>query len=211
MEQQKQAKGVSPAATAVIAAVTLVIGIYIGTVISGMSAPPPPQRAAAPGMPPAAPPAMTGQSQQGEIPEAMAREIASMEVRTSSNPDDKASWTQLGHLYFDTNQPEKAIRAYTHALDLDPSNADVWTDLGVMYRRAGQPGKAVESFDKAIENDPAHQTARFNKGVVLMHDLGDQAGAIAAWKGLLAINPQATAPNGVPVAGMIQELEKMQP
>lgn len=197
-------KGVSAAATAVIAAITFVIGIYVGTVISGMTAGQ--KVAAAPQpMPQGASPAPASQSQ---VPADMAREIEALEVRTSTSPDDLAAWTQLGHLYFDTNQPEKAIRAYTRSLELEPHNADVWTDLGVMYRRADRPSQAVESFDKAIQNDPLHQTARFNKGIVLMHDLGDEAGALAAWRGLLEINPQAGAPNGVPVAEMVKELEK---
>ena len=140
----------------------------------------------------------------------MAQEIASLEVRASSNPDDVDAWTRLGHRYFDTDQFDKAIRAYTRALELDPSSADVWTDLGVMYRRSDKPSQAVESFDKAILTDPTHQTARFNKGVVLMHDLGDMPGALAAWKELLQVNPQAAAPNGVPVADMVRELEKQQ-
>ncbi len=198
-------KGVSSAAAAVIAAITFVIGIYVGTVISGMSAGvsgPAPQRVAAPqSMPQAA-------TEGGQVSEGMAREIAALEVRASSNPDDLGAWIKLGHLYFDTAQFDNAIRAYTRALELDPTDPDVWTDLGVMYRRIDRPSQAIESFDKAIQADPTHETARFNKGVVLMHDLGDEAGAVAAWKELLEVNPQATAPNGVPVGDMIGELEK---
>lgn len=198
-------KGVSAAATAVIAAVTFVIGIYVGTVISGMSTHPPQTAAAPQSMPPAAPQA----EPEGQMSEALAKEIAALEVSASSNPDDLETWVKLGHMYFDANQFDKAIRAYERSLELDPSNADVWTDLGVMYRRDGNIQQAVDSFDKAIQADPLHQTARFNKGVVLMHDLGDQAGALAAWRELLEVNPEAIAPNGAPVADMIKELEKM--
>jgi peroxiredoxin len=47
-----------------------------------------------------------------------------------------------------------------------------------MYRRSGQPRKAIENFNKAIAVNPKHETAQFNKGIVLMHDLGDRDGAI---------------------------------
>ena len=79
------------------------------------------------------------------------------------------------------------------------------TDLGIMYRRSGDPQKAIEMFDRAITLDPQQQNARFNKGIVLLHDLKDKAGAVAAWEGLLEINPVAMAPNGQSVDALIQQ------
>ena len=115
-------------------------------------------------------------------------------------------WTKLGNLYFDTNQPEKAIDAYTNSIALSPNDPHVLTDIGVMYRRAGKPQKAVEFFNKAILASPEHETARFNKGIVLYYDLKDKAGAIQAWKGILQINPAAKTPNGKPIQDMIRDL-----
>ena len=68
--------------------------------------------------------------------------------------------------------------------------------LGIMYRRSGQPQKAIEAFDRAIATDPKHENSRFNKGIVLMHDLNDREGAIAAWEELVEVNPNALTPNG---------------
>ena len=47
-----------------------------------------------------------------------------------------------------------------------------------------------------------------NKGIVLLHDLQDPAGAIRAWEGLLEINPVASFPGGMSVDQMIQQLKK---
>jgi cytochrome c-type biogenesis protein CcmH/NrfG len=135
------------------------------------------------------------------------QQIAKLEELTQQNPQDIEAWTRLGHAYFDSNQPAKAIAAYQNSLRLRPENADVWTDLGVMYRRNDQPEEAVRAFDKAIEIDPKHEIARFNKGIVLIHDLSDFDAGIRAWKELVDINPMARAPNGQTVDELIRQLE----
>ena len=133
--------------------------------------------------------------------------IASLEDETARNPQNTRAWIQLGNEYFDSGQHEKSIWAYRKALELDPNNANVWTDMGIMYRRSGNPQEAINSFDKAIEVDPNHEPSRLNKGIVLLHDLQDFDGAIAAWEALLAVNPVAMAPTGRSVDEMIQQMK----
>jgi cytochrome c-type biogenesis protein CcmH/NrfG len=135
-------------------------------------------------------------------------EIAGLEFKTSQNPADIAAWIQLGNLCFDSDLPDKAIAAYDKALALNPNNADVLTDQGVMYRKAGKYDKAVQSFDKAIAVDHKHEIARFNKGIVLMHDLNNPKGAIQAWEELLAVNPLAMAPNGQSIDEMLKKMKQ---
>lgn len=137
------------------------------------------------------------------------RAIAALEKETASHPDDAGAWARLGHRYFDSNQVAKAIGAYEKSLALNAKNADVWTDLGVMYRRSGKPQKALEAFDNAMRVDPKHEVSRFNKGIVLLHDLKDRRGAIQVWESLLSINPFAMAPNRQSVDQMVQMLKKM--
>jgi cytochrome c-type biogenesis protein CcmH/NrfG len=131
-----------------------------------------------------------------------------LEAEVAKNQRNTAAWIQLGHVYFDTDQYKKAIDAYEKALELDPKNGDVWTDLGIMYRRSGLPRKAIECFDRAVVVDPKHETARFNKGIVLMHDLDDKGGAIAAWEDLLSINPLAMAANNQSVDQLIKHYKE---
>jgi len=134
--------------------------------------------------------------------------IFELEKKVAENPEDIAGWTNLGNLYFDAGNYEKAIMAYTKSLELNPNNADVMTDLGVMYRRNGQPKTAVATFDKAIQIDPKHETARYNKGVVLMHDLNDFEGAVRTWEELVRINPAAMSPTGQPVNNLVSRLKE---
>jgi cytochrome c-type biogenesis protein CcmH/NrfG len=147
------------------------------------------------------------EEEQGASVESTAQ-IFELEKRTSESPDDVAAWIDLGNLYFDTGNYEKAITAYNKALELNPDNADVMNDLGVMYRRNGQPKKAIEAFDKAIKIDPSHETVRFNKGIVLMHDLNDLEGTVQAWEELVKINPAAISPTGQPVEKLVENLKK---
>jgi cytochrome c-type biogenesis protein CcmH/NrfG len=136
-------------------------------------------------------------------------EIEALVKATAADPKNVEAWTQLGHAYFDTGQVKKAIVAYETSLKLHPNDADVITDLGIMYRRNGEPQKAVEMFDKAMTINPRHEISRYNKGIVLMHDLNDPKGAIAAWEELLAINPKAAAPNGMSVKDMLAQYKNI--
>lgn len=151
----------------------------------------------------------TGQpeAQAGKLTDEQAQHLLQLEREVQKNPENVEAWTNLGHLYFDSDQADKAITAYNKSLALAPNNADVLTDLGVMYRRAGNPQQAVASFDRAIQVNAKHETARFNKGIVLFYDLKDQPGAIAAWQGLVSLNPMATAPNGQLVSEILKEIQ----
>ncbi len=135
-------------------------------------------------------------------------QIAALEQETTSNPDNTESWIQLGDLYFDSDLYEKAILAYEKALAIHPENADVWTNLGVIYRKTGQFEKAIDCFDKATDIDPKHEISRYNKGVVLMHDLNDLKGAISSWEGLLEINPLAMGTNGLSIEEMLKKFKQ---
>jgi len=134
--------------------------------------------------------------------------ISELEIATAKAPGDQGQWVELGNLYFDTHQAQKSIAAYGKAIALGPVSPDVWTDLGIMQREAAQPKKALESFDAALKLNPRHENALYNKGVVLLHDTGDKAGAAAAWGRLLEVNPNAKTPDGRPLAGIVAELRR---
>ena len=198
----EQPKGFSGTVLAVSTAAALAVGIFIGLQLTVLQAPSPVASLPQPGgRPPAAQAPVTAADQA-------AARIPGLKARADSNPDSAPAWTDLGNAYFDADQPAQAVEAYRHALALAPGSADVWTDLGVMLRELGRYQEAVQSFDKARQLDPTHRNARFNKGVVLYHDLNDKAGAIAAWKEVLAIDPNASSPDGAPLKDMLRELEK---
>jgi tetratricopeptide (TPR) repeat protein len=134
--------------------------------------------------------------------------IVDLEAQTVTNPNNFQLWTQLGNLYYDTNQPEKAIKAYTRSLELHTGDANLLTDLGVMYRSAGQPKKALEYFDRAIILDLTHQPSRLNKGIVLLYDMHDPGKAIATWEELLRMDPEARTASGDSVRDFVEQVKK---
>ena len=90
----------------------------------------------------------------------------------------------------------------------NPYYAFQLNNKGVVKIQEGDIQGAILDFEKAIEVDPMHEPSRFNKGIVLMHDLNDIKGAIAAWEGLLKINPVALAPNGQSVDQMVVSMKQ---
>ncbi|MBA3002953.1 MAG: tetratricopeptide repeat protein [Desulfurivibrio sp.] len=183
----------------VIGLCCLIIGFLSGIVFSVYKTPA--------GSGPAKVAANQPQPQAGQLTAEQAQQLLQLELEVQKNPGNIEAWTTLGHLYFDSDQAEKAINAYSKSLSLAPNNADVLTDLGVMYRRAGNFQQAIASFDQAVQANSKHETARFNKGVVMLYDLKDQSGAIAAWQGLVNLNPMATAPNGQLVSEILKEIQ----
>lgn len=136
--------------------------------------------------------------------------ILNLEAEVTANPENYNGWTQLGHLYFDSDQYQKAIGAYTKSLELHSGDANLWTDLGVMYRRAGDPTKAIESFNKAISMNTNHQPSLLNKGIVLYYDFGKVDDAITTWQTVLEINPKSTMANGTPLNDFINQIREEQ-
>ena len=136
------------------------------------------------------------------------QQARTLEAELKQNPQNLQAWIQLGHTYYDSDQYSQAITAYEKALSINPNNADVLTDLGVMYRRSGQPKTAIEKFEQAVAVNPKHEIAQLNKGIVLLHDLKDRAGAIKAWEELLEINPVAMAGENQSVDQLIRHYKE---
>ena len=199
-------------------ALTLVLGLYLGTLLPGVlrdmrgvAASPP---SVADGEGPRVPGGGEGRAVAApepsaqDLPPELAARLAALESAVRKEPDSAGNWAELGNLFFDAGRVREAINAYERSLALAPGNADVLTDLGVMYRESREPQTAVDCFRKALAADSRHENALFNVGVVLYTDLGRRDEALAAWRRLLGVNPQARAPDGRPVSEMVRRLEE---
>jgi len=117
------------------------------------------------------------------------QQITMLEDVLAKDPSNRNAWVRLGHSYFDSDQPMKAIEAYDKALGLGPDDPNVLTDQGVMFRRLGWFDKAINNFEKANSASPNHQQSLYNLGIVYRYDLQDFPKAIEAWERFLMINP----------------------
>ncbi|MEE4255157.1 MAG: tetratricopeptide repeat protein [Desulfuromusa sp.] len=115
--------------------------------------------------------------------------IRNLEAILIKEPNNRNALVQLGHNYYDANQPMKAIDVYDKALEIEGNDPDVLTDQGVMYRRIGWIDKAINNFKKANELNQRHIQSLYNLGIVYRDDLGDKEKAKEAWTRYLAISP----------------------
>ncbi len=153
--------------------ITLVIGVLVGILVSKGS------KERAGGMVSQTPaPAVNSQEKIRILEDLVARE-----------PGNRSAWVQLGHGYFDSQQPAKAVEAYDKALALNPNDPDILTDQGVMFRQLGWYDRAVDNFTKASRINPSHLQSLFNLGVVYRYDLNDFPRALEAWERFLQLNP----------------------
>jgi cytochrome c-type biogenesis protein CcmH/NrfG len=127
----------------------------------------------------------------GPSPAEVASKIDALKEIVKKDSKNLSAWVELGNLYFDSNQPQEAIKAYTEYLKIKPDSADVRTDLGIMYRNAGEIDKAIEEFKKAAQIDPKHINSRYNLGLVLLHDKRDIKAAVKVWEDYLKVDPNS--------------------
>lgn len=136
-----------------------------------------------------APAPITGAQEQGPDRIKLARDIAQLEDIVKKDPKNYQALVQIGNDYFDLGEAQKSVDAYTKALAIKGDDPNVLTDMGVMYRQLKDFPKALAAFRKAAAAGPTHPQSRLNIGVVLMHDLNDPKGAIAAWEDYLRVAP----------------------
>lgn len=154
-------------------------------------------------------PAVT--QQNGELPTGggapvdYSKRIAEAEKLVARDPKNLQAWILLGNDYFDSNQTQKAINAYSKALELDPNNVDVLTDQGVMYQRVQWFDKAVANFLKAQQINPRHTQSLYNLGIVYSQNLNQPDKAIAAWNRYLELEP--ASPNANQVRAMLDDVK----
>ena len=191
--------------------VALALGLCIGSMLPGFmdsrQAPAPRPQAAAPAQQPA--------PQQQAAPRQQAKASLSPELNSAllklqeavvKEPNKAENWIKLGNFQFDNQNPSAAVTAYENALRLKPGNANVLTDLGIMYRELHRFEDALKAFREAERVQPGHRNALFNQGIVLYYDLKRKDEAEAAWRKLLAADPNAHAPDGTPVSELIKHL-----
>ena len=181
--------------TILLLVVVLAVGILIGVIVSNAKKETAPMATAqAPAV--ASAPAVDFQ-----------QKISALERIVAKEPENRNAWVQLGHNYFDADQPNKAITAYDKALVLNGNDPNVLTDQGVMFRRIGSFDKAIDAFAKANTLNPNHQQSLYNMGIVYLYDLKDPVKGLEAWKKFLTVAPPG--PQAAQVQAEVASLEAM--
>lgn len=214
---QDQARTAAPArvttvslTTCLVSVVALALGLCIGSMLPGFmdsrQAPAPRPQAAAPAQQPAQQQAAPQQQAKASLSPELNSALLKLQEAVVKEPNKAENWIKLGNFQFDNQNPSAAVTAYENALRLKPGNANVLTDLGIMYRELHRFEDALKAFREAERVQPGHRNALFNQGIVLYYDLKRKDEAEAAWRKLLAADPNAHAPDGTPVSELIKHL-----
>jgi cytochrome c-type biogenesis protein CcmH/NrfG len=126
--------------------------------------------------------------------------------KLKSDPNNVDLLSNVGNVYYDTQQYPTAIGYYQQALKAQPSNAAVRTDMATAYWYTGDADTAIAEFNKALSYEPNKANALFNLGVVQWQGKMDVPKAVATWEKLLATNPTYEAKDKVEM--MIAQAKK---
>jgi cytochrome c-type biogenesis protein CcmH/NrfG len=199
-KQQPQQSGSNTQNKAILVGSGFIAGLVVGVIImnfagGGASGGPTGSGAPAP---------ITDNQQQGPDRIKLGRDLAQLEDILKRDPNNYQALVQMGNDYFDLGEAQKSVNAYSRALAIKDGDPNVLTDMGVMYRQLKDFPKALAAFRKAAASSPTHPQSRMNIGVVLMHDMNDPKGAIAAWEDYLRVAPND--PNAESIRRSIEDL-----
>jgi len=103
--------------------------------------------------------------------------------------DSADAWAGLGCALEMRSAPEGAIEAFGRALENDPAHEGAASRLAQSLRERGQAHAALKILESALQINPASVVMLRVQGDI-QAGIGEYAAAIAAYRGILAQNPQ---------------------
>ena len=89
------------------------------------------------------------------------------EMQPSIQKETLPEWVfQQGNFLLMLGQTDKAIEAYSYAIELNPNNVTAYNNRGVAYGKKGKVDRAIEDLNTAIKLNPDYAKAYNNRGVV---------------------------------------------
>ncbi|MFC1509724.1 tetratricopeptide repeat protein [Candidatus Omnitrophota bacterium] len=103
-------------------------------------------------------------------------------------PDSSRAHYNLGKIYYDIGNKEKAISAYKKAIEINPYHAKAYNNLGGAYYHLGKIKEAIPVLEKAIKLNPDYVKAYSNLASAY-YSTGKKEESIAMFKKAIEINP----------------------
>ena len=104
-------------------------------------------------------------------------------------PHHHQALTKLAACYIALDRHERAEAPLNEALRIAPEHADAWHQRGLLYLEWERVENALGDFEAAIRADGNHLQARL-RAAAIYHAHGKTDMASAAWRGILAIEPE---------------------
>jgi tetratricopeptide (TPR) repeat protein len=80
--------------------------------------------------------------------------IVFYEKQLTANPGMPEYWREIGQLYIELSEWDKAISAYTKVIELKSDDSDACYKRGWMYSNMQQWSKAIDDYSQAIKRQP---------------------------------------------------------
>ena len=191
----------------VMAAVCLVVGLFVGYLLRGSSSP----QSAVATSPTPAPTKSKGQMPSIEQMKHMAdKQAEALMAKLEDKPNDPALLIQIGDIYKSAHQFKEAADYYGKSLEANPKDVAVRTDMASCLFYSGDPDGALAQLSQSLQYDPADANTLFNVGMIKLRGKKDAKGALAAWQQLLDKNPKLDSQRKTAVQKLIAEA-KMKP
>ena len=124
------------------------------------------------------------------------------------DPGHVSTLNNLGTLYVNLKEHQKAKDCYEKVIKINPNYADAYNNLGVIFKNLGEIQKAKDCYEKVIKINPNYANAHNNLGVILQY-LGEPQKAKDCYEKAIAIDPNyANAHNNLGV--IFQKLKEYQ-
>ena len=97
--------------------------------------------------------------------------------------------SQQGSFFLMLGDTDRAIEAYSHAIDHNPENAAAYINRGNAYKDKGDLDNAIKDYSKAIELKPEYAAAYNNRGAAYGM-IGEVDAAIKDLNKAIDVNPE---------------------
>ena len=105
------------------------------------------------------------------------------------DPNHAAAHSNLGIIFKQSGDHQKAKKCYEKAIEINPKFLDAHNNLGNLYKELGETLNAKSCYEKAIEINPNYIDAHFNLAN-LFKELGDHQKAKKCYEKVIEINPK---------------------
>jgi cytochrome c-type biogenesis protein CcmH len=119
-------------------------------------------------------------------------ELEALEARVARDSADFPALIELGHLYLQQQQLQKAADVSMKAVQLRPrakETAEAFAHLGMILWGANELDAGLQSLEQALLLSPDLPEALLYKGILLFAGANNPGGAVSAWERYLAVAP----------------------
>ncbi len=118
--------------------------------------------------------------------------IGAYEAATEADPGFAGGFYNLGNLYYDLKQYDRASVYFQKVIALEPDFAEAYYNFGNMYYDTGKYERAIGKFEKVIELKPDFAEAHFQMGNAL-YGLRKYDRAAGYFEETIALKPRFVA------------------